>query len=376
MSALAAFILSDMEDILREWQKFASSVASAKDMDRKALRDDAEWILTTIAKDMQTWQSKADQEAKSKDTRPPRKNAAETAAEAHGAQRFVSGFDLNEMVSEYRALRASVIRLWTASCKRDELQLVEELTRFNEGIDQALSESIRYFAGQLDRSRELFMGILGHDLRNPLHVIQSSAARLLRTPADLEQQQKLGTYVRDGANQIAVMLADLLDTVRTQLGGSLPLQPEDLDINALCKVVVGQFQLLYPMRQLKICLSGELRGRWDPIRVQQLLANLLRNAFQHGDADSIITLTARLENECAVISVHNEGDPIPAAIIVNIFEPLRRSDGHHAADSFSMGLGLYIASTIAKAHQGSIIVESTRDQGTTFTTKLPLASAA
>jgi len=376
MSALAAFILSDMQEILREWQKFASTVESAKGMDRRALRDDAEWILKTIAQDMQTWQSKADQEAKSKDTKPPRKNAAETAAEAHGAQRFVSGFDLNEMVSEYRALRASVIRLWTTSCKQNEVQLVEELTRFNEGIDQALSESIRYFAGQLDRSRELFMGILGHDLRNPLQVIQSCAAKLLHAPADLEQQQRLGTYVRDGANQIALMLADLLDTVRTQLGGSLPLQPEDLDINALCKVVVGQFQLLYPMRQLQIRLSGELRGRGDPIRLQQLLSNLLRNAFQHGDVESIITLTARLENQCAVISVHNEGEPIAAALLANIFEPLRRSDEHHAADSFSMGLGLYIASTIARAHQGSLTVESTRDRGTTFTAKLPLAPAA
>jgi signal transduction histidine kinase len=236
MSALAAFILSDMEDILREWQEFASTVSSAKGMDRKGLRNDAEWILTTIARDMQIWQSRADQEAKSKDTRPPRKNAAETAAEAHGAQRFLSGFDLNEMVSEYRALRASVVRLWTASCHPDEVQLVEELTRFNEGIDQALSESIRYFAGQLDRSRELFMGILGHDLRNPLHVIQSSAVRLLRSPANLEEHQRLGTYIRDGADQIALMLSDLLDTVRTQLGGALPLTLEELDINATCKV--------------------------------------------------------------------------------------------------------------------------------------------
>jgi signal transduction histidine kinase len=187
MSALATFILANMEDIMREWQKFAATVLSAKGMDRKGLRNDAEWILTTIARDMQTSQSRSQQEAKSKDTRPPRKDAAETAAEAHGAQRFVSGFDLNEMVSEYRALRASVVRLWTANCKTDEVQLVEELTRFNEGIDQALSESIRYFAGQLDRSRELFMGILGHDLRTPLHVIQASAERLLRSHANEEQ---------------------------------------------------------------------------------------------------------------------------------------------------------------------------------------------
>jgi signal transduction histidine kinase len=374
MSALAAFILSDMEDILSEWQAFASTVLSAKGMDRKGLRDDAEWILRTIALDMQTWQSKIDQEAKSKDTRARRKDAAETAAEAHSAQRFLSGFDLNEMVSEYRALRASVIRLWTASCNRNEVQLVEELTRFDEGIDKALSESIRYFAGQLDRSRELFMGILGHDLRNPLHVIQSSAARLLRTPADLEEHQRLGTYIRDGADQIALMLSDLLDTVRTQLGGSLPLSPEELDLGAMCKVVARQFQLLHPMRELRCNIIGEVRGRWDPIRLQQLVANLLRNAFQHGAADTMVVMNVALDHQSAVISVHNDGEPIPAELMVNIFEPLRRSDVRGAVDNFSMGLGLYIASTIAKAHEGTITVESTRDQGTTFTTTLPLAA--
>lgn len=374
MSALASFILANMEDIMREWQKFAATVESAKGMDRKALRDDAEWILTTIARDMQTTQSRSEQEAKSKDTRPPRKNAAETAAEAHGAQRFVSGFDLNEMVSEYRALRASVIRLWTAQCKVDEIQLVEELTRFNEGIDQALSESIRYFAGQLDRSRELFMGILGHDLRTPLHVIQAAAERLLRTHANPEQQQRLGTYVRDGANQITVMLADLLDTVRTQLGGSLPLQLTSLDISQTCKAVVEQFQVLHPQREFRCNVAGPLEGQWDAIRVHQLLTNLVRNAIQHGSAKSPIALAAELQHGSVVMSVHNEGEPIPPELMVNIFEPLRRSDAQRFnADSFSMGLGLYIAATIAHAHQGSIAVESSPERGTTFTTTLPLA---
>lgn len=373
-SALATFILANMEAILQEWQKFASTVLSARGMDRKALRDDAEWILRTIARDMQTRQSRAEQEAKSKDTKPPRKNAAETAAEAHGAQRFVSGFDLNEMVSEYRALRASVIRLWTASCKADQVQLVEELTRFNEGIDQALAESIRYFAGQLDRSRELFMGILGHDLRTPLQVIQSSAERLLRAHADPRQQQRLGVYVRDSAKQMSLLLADLLDTVRTQLGGSLPLQLQDVDLSALCHAVAAQFQQLHPNRHLQCDTSGEVRGRWDEARLHQLLTNLLRNAFQHGAADSTITLSARIEKQAAIVSVHNEGEPIPKELMVHVFEPLRRGDSQqHGVDTFSMGLGLYIASTIAQAHQGALTVESTRDHGTTFTARLPLA---
>lgn len=373
MSALATFILENMEEVLHEWQEFASTVVAAKGMNRITLRDDAEWILLTIAHDMQTWQSKSAQEAKSKDTKPPRKDAAETAAQAHGAQRFVNGFDLNEMVSEYRALRASVIRLWTASCHPDEVQLVEELTRFDEGIDQALSESIRYFASQLDRSRELFMGILGHDLRTPVHVIQLSAEKLLQGPLNAEQQQRLGVYVLDSAKHITLMLTDLLDTVRTQLGGSLPLQLEDLDLNAVCLAVVAQFQVLHPARQFHCYTSHELRGRWDAIRIHQLLSNLFRNAIQHGDNASTITLSARLAGDTAVVCVHNEGEPIPREMMATIFEPMRRGHPQRGADSFSMGLGLYIASTIAQAHQGTLCVESTLESGTTFTATLPLA---
>jgi signal transduction histidine kinase len=140
--------------------------------------------------------------------------------------------------------------------------------------------------------------------------------------------------------------------------------------------VARQFQLLHPEREIVCNAPTELRGQWDAIRIRQLLNNLLRNALQHGAADSILTVTAKLEDRSAIISVHNEGDPIPPALIGKIFEPLRRSDDQrHGPDSFSMGLGLYIASTIATAHQGALTVASTREQGTIFTAKLPLTRA-
>jgi len=372
MSALANFILSNMENILAEWQKFASAVHSAKGMDREALRDDAEWILTTIAEDMQTQQSAAEQEAKSKDTKPRRKYAPETAAEAHGAQRFASGFDLNEMVSEYRALRATVLRLWDIAPEANSRQIVEEVTRFNEGIDQALSESLRYFAAQLDRSRELFMGVLGHDLRTPLQVIQMSSQKLLHSPNTAEH--KLGSYVHDAANEMSAMLADLLDTVRTQLGGSLPLRFEPIDMGAICEEVTAHFGILHPNREFRCNVPDEVRGRWDLMRIRQLLNNLLRNAIQHGDPASPVTVSALLQEGFILVKVHNEGKPIPPELLVNIFEPLRRGEAHREApNSFSMGLGLYIVSTIAKAHGGDIDVDSTAEKGTTFTVKLPVA---
>jgi len=132
--------------------------------------------------------------------------------------------------------------------------------------------------------------------------------------------------------------------------------------------------VLHPDREFHCNVPDEVRGRWDLMRIRQLLNNLLRNAIQHGDPASPIALSALLQGGIAVVKIHNEGNPIPPELRVNIFEPLRRGDTHREApNSFSMGLGLYIVATIAKAHGGEIDVESTVEDGTTFTVKLPVA---
>lgn len=372
MSSLASFITENMEAILEEWQAFAGNVQSAKGMDRAALRNDAAKMLETIAQDMQTSQSEAEQEAKGKGARGELTDV-DTAATSHGKQRFASGFDLDEMVSEYRALRASVIRLWVAKEQKADDALIYELTRFNEGIDQALCESVWRFSGDLDRSRELFMGVLGHDLRTPLHIILSSSEKLLRGHCDAEQQRTLATYVNDSAEHVTDMVTDLLDVVRTQLGRTLPVHREEVDASALCRDVVQQFQVLHPTREIRSDIRQDLHGLWDRMRLHQLLMNLMRNAFQHGDPASPVTLSASSDDQALFLTVHNLGQPIPQPLLTHIFEPLRRGEAHrNERDSFSMGLGLYIAHTIAVAHQGSLSVESTQEHGTSFTACLPL----
>jgi signal transduction histidine kinase len=372
MSSLARFILANREDILNEWQSFAATVASAKGMDRAALRDDAEQMLTRIAQDMMTAQSDKEQRAKSKGHQPAPDDAEDTAATLHGDQRFADGFDVEEMVSEFRALRASVIRLWIAKERPADEDWPYELTRFNESIDQALCESVRRFSAQLDRSRELFMGVLGHDLRTPLHIILSSAAKLMQVECAPEQQKLLGKYVHDSGQHMTSLITDLLDVVRTKLGGTLPLQREWLDATTVCRDVADQFRVLHPQRELELDASGDMRGCWDDMRLHQLLTNLLRNAFQHGDSTRRVTLSTRGDGEFVVMTVHNHGEPIPPALLAHIFEPLRHGQGqHNERDGFSMGLGLYIADTIARAHEGTLSVESTAKHGTAFTARIP-----
>src|SRR5688572_18680596 len=154
---LSEFIVTNLEPILDEWETFAKTIPAAARMDTAALRDDAARILTQIARDMEREQSAGEQEAKSKGKTHRETSDRETGAETHSSARLDSGFDLNEMVSEYRALRATVIRLWTRELSAVDGDALYDLTRFNEGIDQALSESIARYTALNDKSRELFL---------------------------------------------------------------------------------------------------------------------------------------------------------------------------------------------------------------------------
>jgi hypothetical protein len=130
---LSAFIRENIEAILNEWQEFAASIPSAKEMNRAELRNDAQEMLLAIARDIDNSQSREQESQKSKG-RQHRLDTSDTAAESHGLARFASGFDIKEMVSEYRALRGSVIRLWVARAPEAPSATLDELTRFNEGM--------------------------------------------------------------------------------------------------------------------------------------------------------------------------------------------------------------------------------------------------
>src|SRR5690606_3910935 len=142
---LAEFILRNMHAIVAEWESFASTLLpAAADMTSLALRDHAQQILEAVAKDLETPQTRRAQAEKSKGRAPTVPGAPETAAQTHAVLRARSGFDINQLVAEYRALRASVLRLWLDASSR-EGPSVDEVIRFNEAIDQAIVESVGYF---------------------------------------------------------------------------------------------------------------------------------------------------------------------------------------------------------------------------------------
>src|SRR4051794_10005448 len=228
---LSDFIVANLEPILAEWETFARThIPAGEAMDVASLRDHAADILKTVAADLQCRQTERERSEKSKGEADAPAGAADTAAETHGALRAEAGFTLGQMVSEFRALRASVTRLWRAANGPPVEADVEDLTRFNEAIDQALAESLSRYARNLDYSKEMFLAILGHDVRTPLGAIMMSAAGLLTIPELSLPHQAAASRILNSGTRIKEIVNDLLDFTRTRLGAGIPLVRADMDL--------------------------------------------------------------------------------------------------------------------------------------------------
>ena len=375
---LADFILSNREPILAEWEAFARTcVPAGGPMDVTALRDHADQMLTVIATDLATPQGRLAQAEKAKGLAPADEDdAARTAAEEHGTGRARSGFTIGQMVAEYRALRASVIRLWTASEGALDASDIEDLTRFNEAIDQALAESVLRFNADVEQAKETFLAILGHDLRTPLGAISTSAEFLLDAgDLDAEVQQRLLTRIAGSATRSVTMIGDLLDFTRSRLGDGIPIARADMNLGKVVREVVDEIAAAHPARPIQVDTRVELRGHWDAARLRQAFGNLISNAVQHGADGTPVTVDVRGAGGEVTVAVHNRGAVIPPEQLDGLFNPMkeRRAPRTAAArgPTGSLGLGLYIAEQIVQAHDGRIDVASSQASGTTFTVCLP-----
>jgi signal transduction histidine kinase len=371
---LSQFILSNLEEILKEWESFASTVLPKKQFDKAMLRNDAAEILKTIAKDMETPQTSEQQTVKSKGRGP--KTPQDTSAETHSNVRVGQGFNQVQALSEFRALRATVIRLWMNSSPELDDSAIYQLIRFNEGIDQALSESAARFMEQIEDSRDFAIAVLAHDLRNPLNAILSSAQFLKITESiDTSTMEELATNILGSGTQMSKLISNLLDFTRTRLGQTLPIKQEEIDLAHVCRQTVAEMTAAHPERTIDLSCPESLRGAFDATRINQMLSNLIGNAIQHGAESAPIKLTVNTESEHIVFRVHNEGAPIPESALQTIFDltPHRRKEDEKPENKFShLGIGLFIVKKIVEAHSGTIRVISSEESGTTFVISFPL----
>jgi len=372
---LSQLITENLEAILVEWEAFARSLnAGGQPMTSLALRDHASQMLLAIAADIESEQSDLEQAYKSKGF-VPIAEATRTAAMTHGALRYLSGFDLRQLAAEFRALRASVLRLWLKRGVKDDTAYYQ-MTRFNESIDQALAESISNYSNEVARSRDTFLAILGHDLRSPLSAIANSSLYLsspglLPSGAPLEAVRRISR----GALRMSAMIRDLLEYTRTRLGRAIPISLEAVSMEAICRVAYDEVRAAHPERIFHLQTSGNLEGRFDSARLQQVLSNLLNNAVQHGARSQPIVLSAHGEQDKITVQVKNYGRPIPADQLQVIFNPLVQIPSalvdEDSTPSSSLGLGLYIAREIVAMHGGTIVAESSDEGGTVFSARLP-----
>jgi signal transduction histidine kinase len=209
--------------------------------------------------------------------------------------RAQSGFTVNQMVAEFRALRASVLRLWGKQPGPKGEAELEEMVRFNEAIDQAIAESLARYTQDIDQTKERFLAILGHDLRTPLGAIIMSAQFILECGELVEPYRGLVDRIGKSSRRMNQMVADLLDFSRTRLGDTIPIARAEMDVTRMLDDVVAEVAASYPDCKLEVEASGELHGVWDCARLTQAMTNLIGNAAQHGSDDTPIRVTARGE---------------------------------------------------------------------------------
>jgi signal transduction histidine kinase len=284
-----------------------------------------------------------------------------------------AGSHLAQVLAEYRALRASVVRLWEDACPRPSATNRRELTRFHEAVDQALTDSVNQYTAQLEQYRDQFLAILGHDLRNPLAAISMSAASLAWAEGLNERHAATARRIVNASGRMSRMVSDLLDLTRTRLGDGIPLVKRPANLGTLCREVLDELQATHPDRRLTLeCTDSDLSGNWDSDRLAQIVSNLVENALQHGDASKPVTIRAASTDTTAILTVHNHGKAIPRTSLKTIFDPMVRLSGgeYDTRQKAHLGLGLFIVRELVVAHGGKVLVTST-DGGTTFTALLP-----
>jgi len=322
--SLRAFIRDNHEKIISEFAAFARTLMPpGVDMTEPELRDHADQILLAVVDDICTPQAAEEQSLKSRGRSSAK--IMEASGRLHADDRILHRFTFRSVLAEFRALRATVLRLHEQSGESD----LADVRRFNEAIDEAMTESMDRFAGQTDRFRDQFIGVLGHDLRTPLGAVTAGAALLAIPEDNPERRLRIVPRIINSAQRMERLIADLLASVEAILP-------------------IWHWRDPGSHRSCRICSP----------------------TVQHGGG-SAITLTAQEQGDGVTLTVHNGGPPIPQDALPSIFEPLAR--GAIEGTSHSIGLGLFIARAIVTAHGGDIQVSSSTEAGTTFTVGLPKA---
>ena len=396
---LADFILANVEPILVEWESFARSIwPQGPTADPAEVRDDAEDILRATAVDMQSDQTGEQQTEKSKGTRRAWDESGDLtrASSSHGSGRVGSGFDLSAVVAEYRALRASVLRLWRESGPAPDLRDVDDLTRFNESVDQSLTHAVRSYVEQVERDRagllaneqasrqeaeaanrakDVFLATFSHEMRTPLNAIVGWLSILRHESAEPRHfQEGLKVIERNTLAQVQ-LIDDVLDVSRI-VSGKLRVDIRPCELADVINAGVNVVRTAAEARGITVDvrLDPSASGAWcDSVRMQQVVWNLVSNAVKFTPKGGRVDVTLSREKSSFQIQVSDTGQGISPELLPHVFDRFRQADSSTRRRFGGLGLGLSIVKYIVQAHGGTVDVNSAGEgKGSTFTVRLPV----
>ena len=396
---LADFILGNVEPILEEWESFARGIwPRGATADPAELRNEAGDILRATAVDMQSDQTAAQQVEKSKglSRRDDASDGLRRASSSHGTGRAVSGFDVSAVLAEYRALRASVLRLWRESAPSPDARDLEDVTRFNESMDQSLTDAVRDFAEQVERDRQalfageqasrrqaeaanrakdLFLATLSHEMRTPLNAIAGWVSILLHQDAGAKRVQEGLKVIERNTRAQVQLIDDLLDMSRI-VSGKLRMNWEPCELAEVINAGVNATRTAAEARGIVLNVavdSPTTDAVCDSGRIQQVVWNLVSNAVKFTPKGGRVDVTLSRANSSYQIQVADTGRGISPDVLPYVFDRFRQADSSMRRQSAGLGLGLSIVKYIVEAHGGNIDATSPGEgKGSMFTVLLPI----
>jgi sigma-B regulation protein RsbU (phosphoserine phosphatase) len=283
------------------------------------------------------------------------------------------GTQVPMMINALRHHRDGVVVVEVAAyVARDRDKYERELVAARKRLEDLVAEATRLQAEAKDRAvfAEQTIGIVSHDLRNPLSTVQMAAALLGGGDLSASQHRLLGR-ITHAVERATRLISDLLDFTQARLGTGLTVSLAPIDLHHSIAETVEELGVAYPGHLLRHQRTGEGVCAADVNRLAQLVGNLVSNAIAYGKPGEPVSVTSDIGVETFSIAVHNHGAPIPGDLQQGLFQPMTRGDRTSRA-SRSVGLGLYIVSEIARAHGGSTHVTSTAEDGTTFRVSFPM----